>query len=57
MQKVLLMIGTRKGGFLAASNPDRRSWEPKGPFLKGPEVHDITYLPKSGTIDLRVFVI
>ena len=50
MQKVLLMIGTRKGGFLAASNPDRKSWELKGPFLKGSEVHYVTYLPKSGTI-------
>ncbi len=27
MQKVLLMIGTRKGGFLATSNPDRKTWE------------------------------
>ena len=50
MQKVLLMIGTRKGGFLATSSPDRETWDLKGPFLKGSEVHYVTYLPKNSTI-------
>ena len=50
MQKVLLMIGTRKGGFLATSSPDRKTWDLKGPFLKGSEVHYVTYLPKTSTI-------
>jgi photosystem II stability/assembly factor-like uncharacterized protein len=50
VQKILLMIGTRKGGFLATSTADRKTWDLKGPFLKGSEVHYVTYLPKTSTI-------
>jgi hypothetical protein len=47
MPQLLLMIGTRKGAFLASSAPDRRKWDLKGPFLKGSEVHYVAYLAKT----------
>src|SRR5687768_219293 len=50
MNRVMLMIGTRKGGFLATSGPERRAWDLKGPFLKGSEVHYVTYLSKTNTV-------
>ena len=44
MKKVMILIGTRKGGFLAFSDPDRKKWELKGPFFKGTQVHHMTYV-------------
>ena len=35
--KVLLLIGTRKGGFVATSDVGRANWTLAGPFLKGCE--------------------
>jgi len=46
----MLMIGTRKGAFLAFSGEGRDQWELKGPFLKGSEVHYLTFLAKSVTL-------
>lgn len=48
----LLLIGTRKGGFIATSDAARRSWTLKGPILKGCEVNHIGYEPESGTVIL-----
>jgi len=42
--KTLLLIGTRKGGFVAESDSSRRSWNLKGPFLKGCEVNHVAHL-------------
>lgn len=39
--KILLLIGTRKGAFLAWSDPKRKRWTLEGPLLKGAEVNDI----------------
>jgi photosystem II stability/assembly factor-like uncharacterized protein len=50
VNQIMLMIGTRKGGFLATSDSDRRTWDLKGPFLKGSEIHYVTYLPKTDTL-------
>jgi photosystem II stability/assembly factor-like uncharacterized protein len=50
MRNVTLLIGTRKGAFLAAADADRKSWTLKGPLLKGSEVHYVTYLPKTSTL-------
>jgi hypothetical protein len=47
MKQVMLMIGTRKGGFLVFSNLGRKSWELKGPFSKGIEVNHINIVPGS----------
>ena len=33
--KLLVLIGTRKGGFILSSDPKREKWELKGPLFKG----------------------
>jgi photosystem II stability/assembly factor-like uncharacterized protein len=48
--RVLLLIGTRKGGFIATSDAARRDWTMQGPFLKGCEVNHVAYAPASGTM-------
>jgi len=42
--KTLLLIGTRKGGFVAESDAARRRWTLKGPFLKGCEVNHVAHV-------------
>jgi hypothetical protein len=42
--KTLLLIGTRKGAFVAESDAARRAWTLKGPFLKGCEVNHVAHL-------------
>ncbi len=54
MKTVLLMIGTRKGAFLATSGVDRKAWNLSGPFLQGSEVHYVTWLPKTDTLGATV---
>jgi photosystem II stability/assembly factor-like uncharacterized protein len=49
--RVMMLIGTRKGGFIATSD-DRRSWTLRGPLMKGCEVNHLAYLPATGTIVL-----
>ena len=41
----MLMIGTRKGAFLAFSDVDRQRWELKGPIFKGVQINDVLYAP------------
>jgi len=48
--QVLLLIGTRKGGFIAAADGRRRDWTLTGPILKGCEVNHVTYIPDARTI-------
>jgi photosystem II stability/assembly factor-like uncharacterized protein len=43
MKRVMLMIGTRKGAFLAFSDQDRKQWDLKGPLFAGNEVNCVTY--------------
>jgi photosystem II stability/assembly factor-like uncharacterized protein len=45
--RINLLIGTRKGGFIATADASRREWSAKGPILKGTEVNHFTYLPDS----------
>ena len=47
--RIMLLIGTRKGGFVATSD-DRRSWTLRDPLMKGCEVNHLAYLPHTGTI-------
>jgi hypothetical protein len=47
MKQVLLMIGTRKGGFLAVSDVNRKSWELQDPVFKGAEVNFMHLVPGS----------
>ncbi len=49
MARTLLVIGTRKGCFLAESDADRRDWSLSGPFCEGwPVYHAI--VDQAGTI-------
>jgi len=50
VSRTLLLIGTRKGCFLAGSDEDRRSWELRGPFCEGWPVYHAIFEPESGTI-------
>ncbi len=38
-QKVLLLLGTHKGGFVLSSGLERREWKIEGPVFKGNDVH------------------
>jgi photosystem II stability/assembly factor-like uncharacterized protein len=49
---VLLLIGTRKGGFIATSDASRTNWTVKGPFMKGCEVNHLAWVPETRTIIL-----
>jgi photosystem II stability/assembly factor-like uncharacterized protein len=48
--QLLLLIGTRKGGFIASSDGQRRDWTLSGPILKGCEVNHLTYLRGTRTM-------
>jgi photosystem II stability/assembly factor-like uncharacterized protein len=47
--RIMLLIGTRKGGFVATSD-DRRSWTLRDPLMKGCEVNHLAYLPDTRTL-------
>src|SRR5262249_57239805 len=40
----LLLIGTRKGGFIATSNDRRETWTLGSPILKGSEVNHVSHV-------------
>jgi photosystem II stability/assembly factor-like uncharacterized protein len=42
--KTTLLIGTRKGAFIATSDGARRDWILKGPILKGSEVNHVAHV-------------
>ena len=42
--RIQLLIGTRKGGFIATADGSRRQWALKGPFLKGSEVNHVAHV-------------
>jgi photosystem II stability/assembly factor-like uncharacterized protein len=42
--KILLLIGTRKGGFVATSDTSRAKWTLAGPLLKGCEVNHLAHV-------------
>jgi hypothetical protein len=45
MKQVLLMIDTRKGGFLAVSDVSRKNWQLQDPVFKGVEVNLMHLVP------------
>jgi photosystem II stability/assembly factor-like uncharacterized protein len=47
-----LLIGTRKGAFIATSDGARRDWAVKGPLLKGTEVNHLAWVPETRTLVL-----
>lgn len=40
--RVYLLVGTHKGGFLLESDADRKDWQLHGPFFGGTDVHHLT---------------
>jgi photosystem II stability/assembly factor-like uncharacterized protein len=50
MARVLVLVGTKKGAFLADGDEGRRNWVIRGPFCNGFEVRDITYDASDGSI-------
>ncbi len=48
--RVLLLVGTRKGAFIAESDAGRREWALRGPFCEGWPVHDMSVDPATGVI-------
>jgi photosystem II stability/assembly factor-like uncharacterized protein len=50
LTRTLLMIGTRKGLFLLASERDRSAWRIRGPFCESWPIYHAIHDPGSGTI-------
>jgi len=48
--KMMLLVGTRKGVFLATSDEARRDWQIRGPFCDGWPIYHATYDDATGTI-------
>jgi photosystem II stability/assembly factor-like uncharacterized protein len=48
--RVLLLVGTRKGAFIAESDEGRRDWTLRGPYCEGWPVHDVSVDPATGAI-------
>ncbi|HEY3846791.1 MAG TPA: sialidase family protein [Acetobacteraceae bacterium] len=49
-KQVLILVGTKKGAFTLASDPQRRSWELRGPFCEAWPLNHVVADPDSGTI-------
>jgi photosystem II stability/assembly factor-like uncharacterized protein len=48
--KVVLLVGTKKGSFIFESSPERRAWSMRGPFCDTWPIHHVVADPKSGAI-------
>ncbi len=49
-QQVFVLVGTRKGAFLAESDAGRRSWQLRGPFCETWPTNHVVADPLSGTL-------
>ncbi len=49
-ERVLLLIGTKKGAFIAESDTARRKWMIRGPSADGWPIQDVTFDPSSGRL-------
>jgi len=49
-ERVLLLVGTKKGAFLLMSDPQRTSWDISGPHLKGNEIFHVARDPRESKI-------
>ena len=49
-ERILLLVGTKKGAFIIESGRDRRSWSVRGPECAGYPIHDISHDPATGTL-------
>src|SRR5581483_10060601 len=50
MPQTVVLVGTRKGLFVLASDADRRDWEVRGPFCESWPVYHAVYDSDTGTI-------
>ena len=48
--RILLLVGTKKGAFIVESDPAQRSWEVRGPTCDGWPIQDVSLDPATGTI-------
>ena len=46
---VLVLVGTRKGGFILSSDAARKSWSLSGPHWPGRDIFHMAYDPRDGT--------
>ncbi len=49
-KRVALLVGTRKGLFVLDGDPDRETWDVRGPLCDGWPIHDAIVDAKSGTL-------
>jgi photosystem II stability/assembly factor-like uncharacterized protein len=49
-QRVLLLLGTKKGAFILEGGADRRSWALRGPFCETWPINHVVADPATGTI-------
>lgn len=52
--KVLVLLGTRKGGFILESDSTRETWEMRGPMFKGWNVMHMTFDPRNQRLHAAV---
>ena len=48
--RMLLLVGTRKGAFILEGDPKRRDWQLRGPLAEGWPIHDIALDPSTGAL-------
>jgi photosystem II stability/assembly factor-like uncharacterized protein len=48
--RIMLLVGTKKGAFIAESDRDRRDWTIRGPSCEGYPIQDISRNPATGTL-------
>jgi photosystem II stability/assembly factor-like uncharacterized protein len=51
---ILVLVGTRKGGFILSSDVNRDKWEVKGPIFKGWNVMHMTFDPRDQRLHAAV---
>jgi len=49
-ERIMLLVGTKKGAFILRSDRDRRSWTIDGPTCEGWPIQDISADPTTGTL-------
>ena len=47
-ERVVLLVGTRKGAFVLEADGERKDWEMRGPLCEGFPIHDMAFDPKTG---------
>jgi len=47
-ERVVLLVGTRKGAFVIESDAGRASWQVRGPLCEGYPIHDMAHDPATG---------